>query len=149
VAILALSCTDDLASLSKMGFEFKKTGTERPLDPEVMDEVYLITREALTNSYRHSGGSEIAVALDYEMERFRLECRDNGKGFSTRALDDLETNGHWGLRGMSERAERIGAEFRFESAPGKGVCITVSVPAVRAYVRTVGFRSLFRRPASN
>jgi signal transduction histidine kinase/ligand-binding sensor domain-containing protein len=140
---------DDLASLAKVEFQFEKTGTQRRLDPEVMDEVYFITREALTNSYRHSGGSQIVVALDYEKERFRLECRDNGKGFSSQALDDLETNGHWGLRGMSERAERIGAEFRFESAPGKGVCITVSVPAVRAYVRTVGFRSLFRRPASN
>jgi signal transduction histidine kinase/ligand-binding sensor domain-containing protein len=140
---------DDLGSLSKMEFELERTGTQRRLDPEVMDEVYFITREALTNSYRHSGGSQIVVALDYEKERFRLECRDNGKGFSSQSLDDLETNGHWGLRGMSERAERIGAEFRFESAPGKGVCITVSVPAVRAYMRTVGFRSLFRRPASN
>jgi signal transduction histidine kinase/ligand-binding sensor domain-containing protein len=139
----------DLASLSKMAFELERTGTQRRLDPEVMDELYFITREALTNAYRHSGGSQVIVALDYEKERFRLECRDNGRGFSTQGLADLETKGHWGLRGMSERAERIGADLTFESATGKGVHITVNVPAVRAYVRTVGFRLFFRRPASN
>ena len=137
--------TDDLAVLSKMEFALERTGAQQPLNPEVMDEVYFITREALTNSYRHSGGSRIVVALNYGRDRFRLECRDNGRGFAKRELAEFETKGHWGFRGMTERAERIGADFNFHSAPGEGVRICIDVPAARAYIRNLGFRSFFRR----
>jgi signal transduction histidine kinase len=136
---------DNLAALSKMEFVLEKTGTLQPLDPEVMDEVYFITREALTNSFRHSGASQVVVALDYGRDRFRLECRDNGRGFATRDFQEYQTNGHWGLRGMSERAQRIGGDFNFHSAPEEGVRICIDVPASRAYIRNLGFRSFFRR----
>jgi signal transduction histidine kinase/ligand-binding sensor domain-containing protein len=136
---------DDLTALSKMEFMLEKTGTPQPLDPEVMDEVYFIIREALTNSFRHSGGSQVVVALDYGRDRFRLGCRDNGSGFAGREFQEYQTNGHWGLRGMSERAQRIGADLSFNSSPGEGVQVSIVVPAARAYVRNNGFRSLFRR----
>jgi signal transduction histidine kinase len=114
-----------------------------------MDEVYFITREALANSFRHSGASQVVVALGYEEDRFRLECHDNGRGFSAKELHEYQANGHWGIRGMSERAQRISADLNLKSAPGKGVRVSIVVPAACAYVRNHRFRSLFRRPSTS
>jgi ligand-binding sensor domain-containing protein len=140
---------DEMATRSKMQFGLETTGTEQPLDPEVMDEVYFITREALANSFRHSGASQVVVALGYEEDRFRLECHDNGRGFSAEEFHEYQANGHWGIRGMSERAQRIGADLSLKSSPGEGVRVSIVVPAVRAYVRNHRFRSLFRRPSTS
>jgi signal transduction histidine kinase/ligand-binding sensor domain-containing protein len=139
---------DDLATRSKMQFELEATGTQKPLDPEVEDEVYFIARETLMNSFLHSGASQAAVTLDYEKDRFTMECKDNGRGFTERELQECQTNGHWGIRGMSERAQRIGADFNLKSAPGEGVRVSIVVPAGRAYARNHRFRSLFRHPST-
>jgi ligand-binding sensor domain-containing protein len=48
--------------------------------------------------------------------------------------------------GMSESAQRIGADFNVKSAPVEGVQVSIVVPAARAYVRNHRFRSLFRGP---
>jgi signal transduction histidine kinase len=109
----------------------------------VVDEIFFITREALTNSFRHSHASAITIALKYLKDRFTLVCRDNGCGFDPGQLG--ESGGHWGLRGMVERAERIGASFKLESAPGEGTRIRVDLPASRAYLRPNGFRAFLRR----
>jgi ligand-binding sensor domain-containing protein len=137
--------TDELATRSAMQFKLEVTGTQQPLDPEVVDEVYFIAREALANAFRHSGASQVVVALDYDRDRFRLECRDNGHGFSLQGFHEYETNGHWGLRGMSERAQRIGANFNLKSAPGEGARISIVIPAARAYVRNHRWSSWIRR----
>jgi ligand-binding sensor domain-containing protein/two-component sensor histidine kinase len=136
---------DDLSGHSAMQFSLKTEGIQQPLDPEVEDEVYFIAREALTNSFRHSGASQVVVALDYERDRFTLECRDNGRGLSERELCECQANGHWGLRGMSERAQRIGADFKVNSVLGEGFRVSIVVPATQAYLRNHRFRFLFQR----
>jgi signal transduction histidine kinase/ligand-binding sensor domain-containing protein len=133
----------DLTAGSDIHFAMKTKGTQQPLDPEVEDEVYFIAREALTNSFRHSGGSQVVVALDFEKDKFTLECKDDGRGLSDQEL--FETNGHWGLRGMSERAQRIGADFKINSVLGEGVRVSIVVPAAQAYIRNHRFRFLFQR----
>jgi len=135
---------EDLAARSEMQFELKANGTQRSLDAEVMDEVYFIAREALTNSFRHSEASQVVVALEYGPDRFTVECRDNGCGFVLQQFQKEQTNGHWGIRGMSERAQRIGADFNLKSAPGEGVCVSIAVPAARAYLRNHRLRPLIR-----
>jgi signal transduction histidine kinase len=84
----------------------------------------------LTNAFRHSLASQITVQLDYQRRLFRFICRDNGRGFDPEVS---QTDGHWGLRGMAERAARIGATFAGASSPGEGAEIQVTVPAHRAY----------------
>jgi signal transduction histidine kinase len=140
---------DDLACRSKMQVALETSGTQQPLRAEVVDEVYFIAREALANSFRHSGASQIVIAVGYEEDRFRLECRDNGRGFSAQEFHQYQANGHWGIRGMSERAQRIGADLNLKSAPGEGVHVSIVVPATRAYVRSHRFRSMFRRPGTS
>jgi signal transduction histidine kinase len=72
-------------------------------------------------------------------------CRDNGRGFNAQTILASNTNGHWGLRGMAERAEKIGATFTFTSAADKGTEVDVIVPSRLAYVRPSRFQYFFAR----
>src|SRR5262249_1895811 len=124
-------------------FAVERTGGEDSLRCDVADEVFDIAREAITNAFPHSEASRIAVELNYDKRKFRMSCHDNGRGFDVGALQATGKDGHWGLRGMEERGEKIGAEFSCKSATGKGTEVSVLLPARRAYVGTMGFR-LFR-----
>ena len=68
-----------------------------------------------------------------------MTCRDNGHGFDVNAML-LAPNVHWGLPGMMERAEKIGASFICQSGAGMGTEVRVVVPARRAYVQPEGGR---------
>jgi signal transduction histidine kinase/ligand-binding sensor domain-containing protein len=135
----------DLNDAAEVNFTVERTGGSDALQEHVLDEVFCIAREALTNAFRHSEASQIVVTLDYQKREFRLTCRDNGHGFDADTLRANNTNGHWGLRGMAERAERIGASFRWTSAAGSGTEVQVTVPARRAYVPPSRLRQLFAR----
>ena len=122
----------------------RRGGTDR-LENHVVDEIFSIAREAMTNSFRHAQASRITNELEYGTRTFRLSCRDNGRGFNADDVFTAATDGHWGLRGMAERAKNIGAAFACRSAPAKGTEIIVSLPARRAYVRASRFRRWLRR----
>jgi signal transduction histidine kinase len=128
-----------------VNFAVERLGGSYTLQDHVVDEVFYIAREALTNAVRHSEASRIEVELDYQRRQFRMTCRDNGHGFDTEALLATHTNGHWGLRGMSERAERIGASLHWTSSAEKGTVVQMVVSARRAYLRSGRFRQWFAR----
>jgi signal transduction histidine kinase len=125
-------------------FSVERLGGTEALDAPVVEEIFCIAREALTNAFRHAKASRILLELDYQKRQFRFTCRDNGRGFDSGVLQVSQTNGHWGLRGMAERAARVGGEFSSSSSIGEGASIEVTVPARRAYTRTRRFR-LFSR----
>ncbi|MBV9765088.1 MAG: hypothetical protein JOZ48_09615, partial [Acidobacteriaceae bacterium] len=140
----------ELGTVSDVDFDMECTGSREPLNPQILEEIFYIARETLINSFRHSRASRIVFALDYGKRQFTMECRDNGQGFGARELRNAEVNGHWGIRGMSERAQEIGAKFSWDSAPGNGTRIRLVLPASRAYVRVHSFQMLFRfRRAEN
>jgi signal transduction histidine kinase/ligand-binding sensor domain-containing protein len=134
---------ESLRSIEAIEFALERKGGSDTLKSHVVDEVFCIAREAITNAYRHSAASWIAVELDYQKREFRLTCCDNGRGFDSKEFLANETNGHWGLRGMTERAERIGADFFCDSSVNGGTKVCVVVPARRAYQRQGRFR-IFR-----
>jgi len=110
-------------------------GTARALDPIVRDEVYRIAVEALRNAIRHSRARRIEVEIHYDDRELRLRIRDNGKGIDAAALEGEHPPGHWGLRGMRERAKLIGGKFEVWSEPDSGTVVELSVPANSAYAR--------------
>ena len=126
----------NLNGAGEIEFAVERSGGGDSLRPDVADEVFNIAREALTNAFRHSEASRIMVELDYGKHKFRMSCHDNGRGFDVGALQANGKNGHWGLRGMEERAEKIGAEFSCKSAPDKGTEVSALLSARRAYVGT-------------
>lgn len=83
-----------------------------------------IVQEAVTNSMNHSGARRITVSLRSNANRLVLSVADDGSGFIT----GKDTDGHYGLIGMKERAAEIGAEMRILSRPEDGTVITVELP---------------------
>jgi signal transduction histidine kinase len=108
-------------------------GTPRTLRPLLRDEIYRIASEALRNAFRHADASRIEVQLGYDERSFELRVRDNGKGMDAKVLSDEGLPGHFGLRGMRERAQKIGGKFSIWSAPASGTELALSVPGMIAY----------------
>jgi signal transduction histidine kinase/ligand-binding sensor domain-containing protein len=117
------------------GIEFKLlvTGSPRPLVPAVADDIYRIGREALLNAFAHARSTAVEAEIAYESAELRLRIRDNGRGVSPEILKVGSRQGHFGLQGMRERAQRIGARFNVWSAEGAGTEIELVVPARCAY----------------
>jgi signal transduction histidine kinase len=113
-------------------FRVVTEGLPRPLHPAIRDEAYRISREALTNAFRHSGAGKIEVEVDYGPRNLRLLVRDNGRGINAQVLE-TGREGHWGLPGMRERAEKIGATLTVSSGSGIGTEVDLSVPGDVAY----------------
>jgi signal transduction histidine kinase len=101
-------------------------GSVQQLHPVIRDEIYRIGREALVNAFRHSRASRIEVELEYGARRFRLIVRDNGCGIDPHILH-AGRDGHWGLPGMRERAEKVGARLRVWSRTSAGTEIELSL----------------------
>lgn len=85
-----------------------------------------IVREAIHNAVRHGDPSEVTVTVRVEGPDIMVEVVDDGRGFDPTEKQTLA--GHFGLRGMSERAERIGARLAITSLPGGGTRVRVAVP---------------------
>jgi len=104
---------------------FQKNGQERRLASEVELVIYRIAQEALNNVVRHAKASKVVLHITYA-EKVELEISDNGVGFQIpNSPTDFAPSGHFGLLGMHERAELIGAQLKIESALGGGTKLIV------------------------
>ena len=101
-------------------------GTFRKLPAQVEAEVLRIAGESLSNAERHAEAAEVSIALFYKVDQLQLTVCDDGRGFSLPEAERRE--GHYGLRGMQERATAIGGRLNLASQPGKGTTITLVVP---------------------
>ena len=120
-------------------------GTPRELHPTLRDEVYRIAGEGLRNAVRHARARRIEVEIRYYERELQVRIRDDGSGIDASVLDHQGRAGHWGLRGMRERAERIGGQIDLWSELGAGTEVELRIPASIAYQAYAGrsFR-LFR-----
>jgi signal transduction histidine kinase len=123
----------ELQKDSPIAFGVVITGAQRELNSMIRDEVFLIGREAIVNSFCHSQGSRIEVEVDFDASAVRLRIRDNGQGIPADTLRAGGSVGHWGLSGMRERAEKMGARFRLWNRSGAGTEVEVTVPGAIAY----------------
>jgi signal transduction histidine kinase len=90
--------------------------------------IYRIVQEALNNVVRHARATEVQVKLQYS-DSLQLEISDNGVGFHfPDRIETLTEQGHFGLVGMRERAELIGAELTVQSTPGQGTLVELRLP---------------------
>jgi len=93
---------------------------------DVQFHLLRIIREAIHNAVRHGDPTAVAVHVRAEGAAISVEVIDDGNGFEFTTKQGLA--GHFGLRGMAERAERIGASLAITSRPGAGTRVRVSVP---------------------
>jgi signal transduction histidine kinase/ligand-binding sensor domain-containing protein len=128
--------------------------SDRELRPLIRDEVYRISREAVVNAFRHSKATAIEVEVDYTSSNLLVQVRDDGCGIDPTVLR-WGRDGHWGLVGMRERSQSIGADLKVRSGVGLGTEVELKVPGAIAFEgspnppgRAFGFRrkvaSLFK-----
>jgi signal transduction histidine kinase len=107
--------------------DVKVDGPRRRLDAAQEHHLLRIGLEAVTNAVKHSGASRVEIAVRFSAEATTLVVSDNGSGVHP---DSGEMGGgHFGLQGMRERANKIGATLDLVSRPGQGTTLSVSVPA--------------------
>jgi signal transduction histidine kinase len=125
--------------------EVEVEGGERELDPILRDEIYRITAEALRNAFRHAKAARIDVAIRHGDHEFRIAVKDNGKGIDPEILKQGSRRGHWGLTGMRERAEEMGANLDVWSSQGNGTEVSLTLPAAIAYTTPSRRLTWFRK----
>ena len=102
----------------------EEMGTAYPLPAEVENNLLRIGQEALTNAIKYANASEIRIELIYEPTQCLLQVKDDGQGFT---FDNSSFKKGFGLLGMTERANRIKAQLKIQSAIKEGTEIVVSV----------------------
>jgi signal transduction histidine kinase/ligand-binding sensor domain-containing protein len=107
-------------------------GRVRELHPMVREECYWIGREAVVNALTHSNGRKVEVEITYDPRQFRLRVRDDGRGIDPGILEGGRA-GHWGLQGITERAQKIGGQLKLWSRPETGTEVELIIPGSSAY----------------
>jgi signal transduction histidine kinase len=107
-------------------------GEPRPLRPDTWEEIYRIGREALVNALRHARARNVEIQLEYDPRGIQVLVRDDGVGIDATVLRSGRA-GHFGLAGMRERAERVGARFTVRSAKDAGTEIELWVRGAVAF----------------
>lgn len=118
----------ELAEVHGVRFRSIAQGKLWPLGVSIEVEIFRIAREALINAFRHASANEVELEMTSDRSGLRLRVRDNGKGIPLTVLQRRGCCGHWGLAGMRERAEKIGARFELWSQDGAGTEIEIFLP---------------------
>ncbi len=139
-----LGSRDGSSNSAKLHLEVD--GKPQELHPILRDDVYRIAREALRNAFYHAQASKIEAEITYSERLLRLRIRDNGTGIDPNVVD-TGREGHWGLQGMRERAQQIGAQLEIWSQAGAGTEVDLSIPGSIAYAASsnAGGGRVFRK----
>ena len=140
---------ESLADSSAAKFSVTVKDASRQLHPIVREEIERIGREAITNAFRHAEARTIEVEISCGRAEFQLRICDDGRGIQAQTFQ-YGRPGHWGLPGMRERSEQIGASLKIGSRPGGGTEVKLTLPARTAYRTSIhGLRwHLLRRTSS-
>ena len=133
--------TQDLGGTRPAVYKVIVEGTSRALHPVIYDEIRRIGQEAIVNAGRHAKATNIEVAVFYSPGSLLLTVRDDGCGMDPRVVQGGRP-GHWGLPGMRERAETIGAKLQLFSSKLSGTEVRLSVPGRIAYEKHIENRVL-------
>ncbi len=113
-------------------YKILSRGESRSLRPMIRDEVYRIGREAVMNAFLHARANDIEVQVEYANAFFRVLVSDDGCGINPQILD-AGREGHWGLPGMHERSQKIGATLKLRSRMGAGTEVELTIPGAIAF----------------
>ena len=133
ISALGQQLATDSTSGQTAAFHVTVEGEACDLHPIVRDEIYKIAAEALRNAFRHACARRVEVDIRYGYDEFRLRVRDDGKGIDPAVLAGQGIDGHYGLRGMPERAALIGGKLAVWSEVGVGTEVELRLPASIVY----------------
>jgi signal transduction histidine kinase len=84
------------------------------LKENIRNDAFLILKEALNNTIRHSGADKVCFTAKVRDEFCTISLKDNGHGIAQTNIKDLHGNG---LLNMKKRAEESGISFSLHSSP--------------------------------
>ncbi|HLH22209.1 MAG TPA: histidine kinase [Chloroflexota bacterium] len=118
------------AEQDQLATRIRKEGRPRPLPPIVETAVYRIVEAALTNVRDHAGVKEAEVLVTFTDSELLVTVVDGGRGCNLRLAEAAP--GGSGMLGMRERARQVGGTIVFDSAPGQGMTVRLTVPLAAA-----------------
>ncbi|HXP40688.1 MAG TPA: histidine kinase, partial [Candidatus Acidoferrales bacterium] len=134
ITALMTNLSEELAGGTGRSITFRVLveGVPRVVRPTLQDEIYRIAGESLRNAFRHAQAEHIETEIMYG-ESLRLRFRDDGQGMNPSVVEHGGRSGHWGLPGIRERAQQIGAQLTVWSELGAGTEVELSIPGPVAY----------------
>jgi signal transduction histidine kinase len=133
---------NDLSKERKTVFKVTVQGQRRNLNPIVAEDTCYIGFEALTNSFKHSQGTEVQLEVSFHRTVFTIRIQDDGVGIDDTQLVAGGCPGHFGLSNMRDRAKNIRARLEVWSRRGAGTEVLLEIPAKVAYQSTGNGRIL-------
>lgn len=97
------------------------------LPSRTVHHLRMIAQESVTNVIKHAGATKVAISVDYDGEELVMRIADDGRGLEE-PENTAARSGHFGCMGMRERCRKIGAEIAWESVPGEGTTVSVTLP---------------------
>jgi signal transduction histidine kinase len=113
--VLVARCVRQLRSASDTIIEQQVTGEASVLSYNLVNNLFRIVQEALSNAVHHAKAGKIMVRVCYQQSGVLIEIEDDGRGFDPQCIPGPE-EGHFGIVGMRERCAAINAIFQLESA---------------------------------
>ena len=147
ISTLGEELENDSSNHRPATFRVAVEGQARDLHPILRDEIYKIAAEALRNAFHHAQAKQVEVEIRYDHDQFRLRVRDDGKGMDEGVLSSHGLEGHYGLRGMRERATLIRGKLAVWSEVDEGTEVELRVPASAAYATDRKGSWLFQKVA--
>jgi signal transduction histidine kinase len=118
----------EIGQTAGIPIEFTSSGQERRIDPQSEMSLYRMVQESLNNVIQHASAKHTWVELEFTDTDLSVQIRDDGKGFEVSSNPaEFPEKGHFGLLGLHERAEIIGADFRILSSIGNGTVVIIKV----------------------
>ena len=109
--------------------DFEEINFKKRLNKEVEIVIFRIVQEAFTNISKHACANNIYLRLENKKSKVCVLIKDNGKGFNTKDVRDLEElDKGLGLIEMRERIETIGGNLDIKSSLGKGTQLLIEIP---------------------
>jgi signal transduction histidine kinase len=121
--------TRETSQQANLPISYQVSGMERRLDPQAEMVLYRMVQESLNNVIHHSESTQAGVEMNFSPEKLSISIRDNGKGFTVPGTPaEFAKKGHFGLLGLYERSELLGASLKITSSSKGGTTILIGLP---------------------
>jgi signal transduction histidine kinase len=123
------------AASSNVEFTLKIKGAPWKLPAKARIEVLAVVREGVRNAFEHAYAKTISVVILYTERGLKVSINDDGIGVSEQQLELRQEEGHWGIAGMHERAEKLMGRLRIKSQSFNGTTVSLVVPKGASLMR--------------
>lgn len=128
-----------ISQSSSVNIKSSSEGNGQNISLRVSDTLLRIGYEAIANAILHARCSQLTISLVYHRSTVEMIVQDDGAGFVVSS-----DSAGFGIRGMHKRADNISAQFRIDSAPGKGTAVHVLAPLPPTFFRALSDRWLIQ-----